>query len=239
MVNLEHKVNDGITRVYKPEISRCLFCDSKLMYRYTVSNKVIQFSGGNCSRVKNLGYSCSNPDCPHPQIIYTSLTAAKLCIKGYTYSAKVLATISYYKRKHLSRDEICDKLVEAGIEISDRNIDIIYDKYKEKLDMDYKSNIEVEYNYMLREYGKIFLSIDAITIEDNAKLVSVRNFFTGNQIGLHLFDETCDSDYDFLNDYLDNDNIGIIATVRKQTGFFPKLEKRIRGDVKFIHYLKY
>ncbi len=229
------------TKIYKPEITHCPLCGTKLMYRYTVSNKVIQFYDGGSSRVKNLGYSCSNPDCTHPEIIYTSQTASKLCIKGYTYSAKVLATISYYKQKHMSRDEICDKLVEQGIEISDRNIDIIYEKYKEKLEMDYKKNIDVEYNYMMREYGQIMISIDAISIDDGkAKLVSVRNFFTSNQIGLHLFEEKSPNDYDFLDEYLDKKwNITVIATVRRITGFFPEVEKRAKADVKYIHYLKY
>lgn len=235
---MEKKI-ESVTRVYKPEISKCPLCKSKLVYRYTVSNKVIQFSSGSRARIKNLGYSCINPDCTHPEIIYTSQTASKFCIKGYTYSAKVLATIAYYKRKHVSRDEICNKLVERGIDISDRNIDMIYDKYKDKLDMDYKRNIEIEYNYMVKEFGQIMISIDSILIEQNARLVSIRNFFTSNQIGLHLFDIDSENDFDFLDDYLYNDKITLIATVRKHMTFFKEVEKRVNKNVEFIYYVKY
>ena len=76
------------TKVYKPEVSRCPLCGSKLKYRYTVSNKVIQFYNGHYTRVKNLGYSCTNELCKDNSVIYTSQTASKLCIKGYTYSSR-------------------------------------------------------------------------------------------------------------------------------------------------------
>ncbi len=230
-----------VTKVYKPELDCCPFCHGKLKYRYTVSNKVIHFSNGKVYRIKNLGYSCSNPECHYPNLIYTSQTAAKLCVKGYTYSTKVLALILYYKSKHKSREDICNKFSLEGIEISDRNIDIIYDKLSPKLTMDYKKNIEIEYGYMLKEYGQIMVSIDSISLPDMHRLLIIRNFFTSTLIGVHLFKCESDSDFDILDDYLNKDlNITRILTVRPIGRTYKQIEKRIDlNKTKIVSYLKY
>lgn len=229
-----------IPKSYKPEISVCPLCGSKLKYRYTVSDKVIQFSHGEYIRIKNLGYSCKNQECPHPEFIYTSQTAAKLCVKGYTYSAKVIARIIYLKHLHKSREEIANILADDGIDISDRNIDIMYEKLEPLLEMDYKKNIEVEYNYMNKECGGVYLSIDSITLEDNYRFFSIRNFFTSHQIGWHLIDCSKDNPYAFLDDYLSpNKNIKLIVTIRPIFEVFREIEMRVGPDTKFEQFIKF
>lgn len=230
-----------LTKVYKPEIDKCPICHAKLKYRYTVSNKGIHFSNGKYYRIKNLGYSCTNPECSHPNVIYTSQTAAKLCIKGYTYSAKILALILYYKSNHVSRDEICSMLSLNGIEISDRNIDIIYDKISVKLNMDYKKNIELEYNYMIREYNQIMLSIDSITLPDEYRLITIRNFFTQSIIGMHMFKCVCDDDFNILDEYLNKElNITKIITVRPIGKIYSEILKRIDvNKTEVTSFIKY
>lgn len=231
----------ALTRVYKPEITNCPLCGSKLKYRYTVSNKVIHFSNGKNIRIKNLGYSCTNPDCSHPNVIYTSQTAAKLCIKGYTYSSKVLALILYYKSIGKSREEICDMFSLQGIEISDRNIDIIYEKLYPTLMADYKKNIEIEYEYMLKEFGQIMISIDSIDLPDKHRLITVRNFFTSAIIGKHLFKYDDDPNLNILDDYLNKElNITLIITIRPIWKTYKEIERRIdTSKTKIITYLKY
>lgn len=226
------------TKIYKPEFTVCPLCGSKLKYRYTVSNKVIQFSTGDYSRVKNLGYSCRNDDCIDNSVIYTSQTASKLCVKGYTYSAKVLALIYILKMKHKSRDEICDYLAYFGIDISDRNIDIIHDKYQKMLDTDYKKNIELEYEYMMRHFGQIRISIDSIAVEEY-RVLSVRDSFNNHQIGLHIF-KLCDEDNlkNVLGEYVSNPNIKSIATVRSFTSFFKILKEVVNRDMDYYYFEK-
>ncbi len=225
------------TRIFKPEVERCPICGAKLIYRYTVSNKVIQFFDGEKYRVKNLGYSCSNVDCKTTGIIYTSQTATKSCVKGYTYSAKILGTILYYKSLKVSRIAIETRLANRGIEISDRNIDMIYDKYKERLSSDHKKSIEIEYGYMLKQFDQILLSIDIFNVAKNVWLLSIRNFMTNSQIGLHFIHN---NDYSVLDDYLNKDlNITKIATVKKQTRIYKEILKRVNKEVCFIHYVNY
>ncbi len=226
------------TKIYKPEFALCPLCGSKLKYRYTVSNKVIQFSTGAYVRVKNLGYSCKNDECIDNSVIYTSQTASKLCVKGYTYSAKVLALIYILKMEHKSRDEICDYLAYFGIEISDRNIDIIHDKYQLMLNMDYKKNIELEYSYMMRHYGQIRLSIDSITVEEY-QVVSIRDSFNSHQIGLHIFKIGDEEPLKkVLEEYVSNPNIKSIVTVRSFTNFFKILKEVVNRDMEYYYFEK-
>ncbi len=232
-------VRENRPKIYKPEISVCPFCESKLKYRYAVSNKVIQFSHGEKRLIRNLGYSCSNDECPHKELIYTSQTASKLCIKGYTYSTKILGLIMYYKMIHKSREAILNILSNDNIDISDRNIDIIFKKLKKLYEMDYKKNIEETYKDMLDKYGTIMLSIDAILLQNGYRVISVKSFYTSEYIGIHINRFKEDSDYDFLDDYLNkNLNISLIVTVRPGGQFYPQIKKRVRSSCKFTSYIK-
>ncbi len=230
----------SIPKSYKPEIDRCPLCGGKLKYRYAVSNKVIQFSHGEKRRIKNLGYSCTNKDCPHPELIYTSQTASKLCFKGHTFSAKIIAEIMYYKTIHKSRDEIVNIFADDNVEISDRNVDIIYNKLQKWLTMDYKENIKFHYEYMKKEYGKIMLSIDSIALPDKYRFITIRSFFSQALIGVHLFRCETDDDFNILDDYLNKDlDIDLIVTIRNIGQTFPQIKKRVNDKCKFISFIKF
>lgn len=227
------------TKVYKPEVCKCPLCGSKLKYRYTVSNKVIQFYNGHYTRVKNLGYSCTNDFCRDNTVIYTSQTASKLCIKGYTYSSKVLAYIAINKHLKKPREKICDKLATFGVEISDRNIDMVYEKYEQHLNADYKKNIQIEYDYMKRHYGQVRISIDAIRVE-KVILISVRNSFSNNQIGTHFIQSTDEENIiKLLKEYVSDDLITCISTTRPFTSFFKILKKAVNRPMEYIHFEKF
>jgi len=228
-----------ITRPYKPEITKCPVCGARLMYRYTVSNKVIQFSNGSKIRVKNLGYSCSNQDCKANDVIYTSQTASKFCLKGYTYSAKIIAYITILKMKGISREKICAKLSLMGIDISDRNVDKIAEKELENLKIDYKKNIEVEYLYMISHYNQVRISIDSIVVE-GIRIISVRDSFHNHQIGFHLVDlEDKETQKAILHEYVDNPKLTCITTVRRCTDFFRMLNSVVNRDMEYISFIKY
>lgn len=224
-------------KTYKPEISVCPLCGSKLKYRYTVSDKVIQFSHGETIRIKNLGYSCKNINCIHPDYIYVSQTARKMCFKGYTYSSKIIFMVLWYKSMHKSRDEIADMLADNGIEISDRNIDILNEKLSPFLNMDYKTNIMCEYESMQRECDGIYLSIDMLSLSDEYRAIVVRNFFTSNEIGCHIVRI---DDYSILDDYLNpNLNIKLVITIRPIFKAYHEIEKRLPKQTKIISYDKF
>lgn len=227
------------TKVYKPEITVCPLCGAKLKYRYTVSNKVIRFFDGHFVRVKNLGYSCTNDECIDNSVIYSSQTASKLCIKGYTYSSKILAYIVVMKHLKYSREDICDKLALMGVEISDRNIDIINEKYSEKLNKDYKESIKLEYQYMKSHFGQIRISIDCLIVED-IRVISVRNSFNNHQIGIHFINrDAIEETKKLLHEYVDDDAIKAITTVRSITEFFNVLNSVVNREMKYYYFEKF
>lgn len=232
------KVVETAVKIYKPEILTCPICNSALKYKYTISNKVVQFTSGKIFRIKNLGYGCLNCNDSN---IYFSQTANKLCFKGYTYSAKVVCLIAYYKSKHLGREGICDILASKGIEISDRNIDILYSKYKEIYNHDYDMVITNAYQEMLKKYNEIRISIDLITIE-NVYYVILYDYFTSNKLAIWTFDEiSYDKLYNALSKYInENLKITIIASIRnnKDNKFIPIL-KRLCPKSKLIAFTKF
>lgn len=224
------------TKIYKPEILICPKCNSNLKYVYAISNKVINFSSGKQIRIKNLGYKC--PNCN--DIVYFSQTANKLAFKGYKYSAKVICNIDYLKNKHKSREIICDILNSKGIEISDRNVDILYNKFKNYLHISHEKIFEA-YNDMLKEFNEIRLSIDLITINEVVYILFY-DFFNGNILSIFKFNGIGDPLLvETLSKYLNKDlKISMIFSVRSYVSKFVSILKGMVSDnVKFYSFLKF
>lgn len=238
VIFLVNKIEAKKTYTFKPEIMECPFCGGHLSYRYTLSNKVIQFSDGSYIRVKNLGYGCNH--CSHDSIVYSSATASKMCIKGYTYSRRVIDMIYYYKEKHYSRDAICDVLWGQGLEISDRNVDAIYNKYYKVFDVDYDSILEMNYEQMMKEFQEIRISIDFIRVEDT-RFIHIRNYFTNEQIGNFVVGEITDPKiYTILSKYLDNKYlITYVITIRPMFDFYKIIKNIAPETTNIISYYKY
>lgn len=203
------KICEKATKIYKPEILVCPFCNSKLKYKYTVSNKVVQFTSGKYFRIKNLGYGC--PNCN--DIVYFSQTANKLCFKGYTYSAKIVCMIDYYKSLYKGREEICDILVSKGIEISDRNVDVLYEKFLNYYNQDYDSLIHESFSNMQKRFNEVRISIDLITI-NQVYYVIIYDYFTSDKLAIWKFNSFDEMRSMFKRYLTNNFNITYIVTIR-------------------------
>lgn len=230
------KIKAKAVKVYKPEIMICPKCKSGLKYVYTISNRVIQFSSGRVFRIKNMGYKC--PNCNDD--VFFSLTALKLAFKGYTYSAKIACMIEYYKRKGYTRDRICDLLAEKDIEISDRNVDILYKKVKSLIDMDYDNNIKNEYDIMINKYNEIRICLDLVTIERRVYII-LYSYFSGNILALWTFDSVEDDEIKgLLRNYInENYPVSTIVTIRPQFRFYSIIKENVPNDIKIISFSKF
>lgn len=233
---INHKISPRAIKVYKPEILICPKCKAKLKYCYTVSNKVVQFTSGKYFRIKNMGYKC--PNCMDH--VYFSQTANKLSFKGYTYSAKIACMIFYYKSFHYSREKICDILSNKGIEISDRNIDILYKNFNELYSMDKDSIIKENYKAMIEEFNEIRLSIDLITIE-NTYFIIMYNYFTGVIMSIWILNSLEENELlNTIGKYVNESyQISVIASVRAISSFIPKLKKITPKTTKYISFSKF
>ena len=222
---------------YKPEILQCPICKGKLVYKHAVSNKVVHFSSGKTFRIRNLGYGCSQCN---DKNIYVSQTANKLSLKGSTYSTKVNLMIYYFKQKGLGREVICDILLSKGIEISDRNVDVIYRKINSLFKLDPDVTFKKAYDDMLEKYNYINLSIDVITICQTVYLI-VYDYFSCDILVIKEFNTTKDPNIkEFLSKYINPSlNINLIASIRKDANFIPMLKSICPENTKFISYQKF
>ncbi len=225
----------NISKYYKPEILTCPKCGEKLVYKYAVSNKLIYFTSGKQMRIHNLGYGC--PKCKDNNI-YVSQTANKLAFKGYTYSAKIVCLISNLKEKSKSRDEICDYFFARNIEISDRNVDNLYQKYLECINLNSRALVSTAYKLMLDNYKEIRISIDLITISGTYFII-VYDYFSTNMLGMARFDGFNEKMIDFLTIFINKDyDISVITTIRRDSNLVPLLRKLCGMKTKFISFLK-
>lgn len=226
-----------LCKTYKPEISFCPICGTKLVYRHSVSRKMVSFSSGKHLRIVNLGYSC--PSCKD-QRIYFSQTAHKFSWKGYTYSVKVMCMIARLRQEKKSREEICDYLFSKNISISDRNIDMVYAKIKESLKIKEEITIPKAILRMQKEMNQIAFSIDAITFNDAVYLL-VYDFFNGDLLAFKEFPSLKDEQVvQFLARFLNPKmNITYIASIRKDLYLIPHLKKLCPSSTKFISYNKF
>ena len=221
---------------YKPEILLCPICGNKLNYRYAVSNKVVHFLSGKTFRIRNLGYGCN--EC-NDKRVYVSQTANKLSFKGYTYSAKVACLIYYYKDKGFGREYICDLLSSKGVEMSDRNIDVIYKKVQKLFEIDPDVSISLAYNEMMETYNEIRLSIDVITIEKTV-FILIYDYFSTELLAIRSFIRDSDGVKDFLTKYINRDlNITVITSIRRDSRYIPMLKGLCPSYTKFIAYQKF
>ena len=231
------KVEAKSVKVYKPEIMNCPKCGTKLVYVYTVSNKVIQFSSGKVMKIKNMGYKCP---CCNDGLVYMSATAHKMSFKGYTYSAKVVCMIDELKSKHKSRDEICDILISKGLEISDRNVDILYKKLNEYINQDYDSIIKASYQRQMDTFNEIRICVDLVTINDTYYII-LYDYFNGDILGLW---KTSSLDVNnlkkLLGEYI-NDKLRItyIVTVRPIVYFHQIIKSMAPVKCKMLSFAKF
>lgn len=226
-----------VCKNYKPEIIFCPICNTKLVYRHSVSNKLIYFTSGKRNRIRNLGYSC--PKCLD-STIYFSQTANKFALKNYTYSLKIICMLAKLKEKHLSRERICDYFYNKNIEMSDRNVDNLYHAFLSLKEIDASKTIPQAFESMLNKYHQIRLSIDVITIESTIFLI-VYDYFTGDVLAFKEFYTMRDEQISvFLSTFLNKDlPISVIASIRKDDVFIPLLKSLCPSTTRFISFNKF
>ena len=230
------KLTERSCKSYKPEVMCCPKCKTKLIYKHAISNKVIQFSSGRFIRIKNLGYACP---CCKDGVIYFSQTANKLAFKGSTYSAKTCCMIDYYKKCGLGREEICDVLTSKGLIISNRNVDIIYNKFLEVFNQDYDSIIKNAYKNMMDIYNEIRISVDLITVNDICYVI-LYDYFTSDKLAIWRFNSIDDENVEkMLDKYLSNYKITYVVTIRNVSKFYSMVKKYLPPYTKVLSFEKF
>ena len=131
-------------------------------------------------------------------------------------------------------------MANKGIEISDRNVDVIHKKFLSFYNHDYDLIIKDAYNKMLDEYNEIRIAIDLITVNEIYYII-LYDYFTGEKLAIWKINDLYDGRLEeIMSRYINMDyNISVIATIRNINRFVPFLKSLTKEGTKFIAFSKF
>jgi len=168
------------TIYFRPEITNCPHCEAKLIRAHAAWKKKISTLQGVIF-AWSFSYRCSNPNCSHPRALYRSAEAEKLCMKFTTYGFDVLCLVGELRFKHhMTRQEIADELNERGVKTTDRNAQMLYERYLTLLGASVDEHIRSVLGEISEQNGGLMLSMDGVQPEKgNETLYVIREVFSG------------------------------------------------------------
>ena len=171
---------NAIKRYFRPEIGICPFCHKKLKYDHIYSRKYVTTFHEE-THVHNMGYRCIDDDChnQHNRRYYHSAQADALTIKGYTYGLDVITYIGFERTKyHRNIKEIHTDLLARNIDISERNVEYLYNAYLILMKCSLPERLS-QIRPLIDKNGGIILSIDGLQPEKgNDMLYVIRDTLT-------------------------------------------------------------
>ena len=116
---------------FYPELKRCPHCRQRLcLLRGLYLKKIIQtldgvlWLGGYASH-------CVNPKCQYRQAHYLSTQLAALSLPGVTYGLDVIVRVGWRRQHdHRTMSEIGQELRSLWVQISDREVERLWDYYR-------------------------------------------------------------------------------------------------------------
>jgi hypothetical protein len=151
--------------IYSPEVGVCPHCGEPLRARPNYQwRKAVQHLDKVVYVVSQAG-ECVNPECRHQGQPYTSAAAQMVTVPECTYGLDVIAQIGWWRdREHLSRKQMHTRLHEAGVQISERQVDHLYARYRALLGCAEKLGIE-RLQVVVERRGGLIISLDGLAPE--------------------------------------------------------------------------
>ncbi len=152
-------------RIYKPESEQCSACGEEIkLHRYYQWDKIVQQMSGTI-HVASRGGICVNVDCSQVNEVVRSSAAESVSLLGCTYRLDVIAQIGWWRDKdHQDRGEIHSRLINRGVQLSERQVDYLYNRYQVLLacvgNQD-KSRLQEVH----QTYGGLKVSLDGLSPE--------------------------------------------------------------------------
>jgi hypothetical protein len=150
---------------YRPEVTACPHCGTKLVYSHPVWAKPIQFLT-SIEHVTNLGFRCSRADCPYGRTVYRSAQAETRQIRGSGYGLDVVVRIGHLRfGEHRTREEIWRQLrEETAVQISERHVQNLLEVYLALLRAS-QQDLRAQVTGVAAEHGGIILALDGLQPE--------------------------------------------------------------------------
>jgi hypothetical protein len=173
----------AMKRIYRPEITHCLSCQTRLRRCLTISQRTV-VTLQEVVRVIHCGYRCPNNTCPDHQRLYRSSQADELALPGFTFGLDVLLLVGHLRlSEHKTVDEIHDMLTQRlaplAQHISRREILFLFEAYTALLRAGTEVQQDEEWKEQVRKNQGLLLSIDGIQPDrGNETIYLVRDVLT-------------------------------------------------------------
>lgn len=155
--------------IYRPESMICEECGEDLhLQNHYQWRKPVQHLTGTVYLVSQGGY-CVNPECSHKGEVVQSSESQRFTLRGCTYGLDVIAQIGWWRdQEHLNRREIHLRLLCKGVQLSERQVDYLYNHYQILLGcvgvQDKSRLVEVA-----EKHGGLKLSLDGLSPEGGSE----------------------------------------------------------------------
>lgn len=205
-----------MTTYYKPEIESCPFCNAKLKYFSTPSQKTLYINKNNSQKIATRAYKCSNEKCDKNNIIYRSTKYENLTLPKSSYSMDIVMRIGYLRNiENKTRKAIRESLLAEGIDVPERTVENIFKNYDLYLSSSMQKNIKEACQYLNKKNGGIVLSIDGLQpTKGNDVLYVVRDVLSNMIIAAKLIaNSKAENIIDFLEPIYQIDGINILGVI--------------------------
>lgn len=171
-------------RTYRPELTHCVNCGSRLRRAVTISERTI-ITLKEVLHVVHRGYRCPCADCSGHQRLYRSSEADTLALPGFTFGLDIVLFVGHLRlAEHKTVDEIhavvLHHLSEIHQTISRREILCLFEAYAALVRAGTEVAYDEEWKAQVRENQGLLLSIDGIQPDNgNETIYLVRDVWTG------------------------------------------------------------
>jgi len=158
-------------RYYRPPITTCPRCGAPLHRRSTVWRKYVITLNGRF-KIISLGYSCSRVRCSQSKVVYRSLKAEQVSLKGSSFGFDVMVQIGWWRFwEHRTLDEIAALLGAKRLSVSRRHILNLIGDFLALLRAAQPAKIESQRAYF-RRHGMV-ISLDGMEPEQGNEMLFI------------------------------------------------------------------
>ena len=176
-----------LRRIFRPELTNCLSCGTRLKRYATLSRRIVITLKGTLE-VIHCGYRCPNLHCQTSVRSYRSAQADALALPGFTFGLDIVILVGQLRlAKHLTLDEVHQALQQdlskQNMTISRREIMYLFEAYCSLLRAAQQPSEDPEFQAWrakVEANGGLIISIDGIQPDKgNETLYLVRDVLTG------------------------------------------------------------
>jgi len=115
--------------------------------------------------VVSQGRECDNEGCEYHGQVYKSAAAQMVTVPKCTYGLDVIAQVGWWRdREQLKREQIHSRLREKGVQLSERQVDHLYERYQVLLGCAARLDV-AQLSKIVAEGGGLLISLDGLDPE--------------------------------------------------------------------------